>query len=482
MAEKRAAPPCVLVVFGASGDLTARKLMPAVAQLAKRGQLPEQFTVVGVARTEMDDDDFRSRIGEAVDEKDRAWTDVLSRFRYVAGDYGEEETFHRLERTLNSVDRDLGTNGSRVFYLATPPGVFDDVAHGLAQRGLNAQENGSFSRLVIEKPFGHDLATAEELDRGLHSCFAENQIYRIDHYLGKETVQNVLALRFANVIFEPIWNRRYVDHVQITVAEEAGIGHRGSFYETAGALRDIVQNHLLQVLSLVAMEPPARMEAEAIRDEKVKVLHAVDILTPEEVDGAVVRGQYDGYLQEEGVDPKSTVETFVAMRLMVDNWRWAGVPFYVRTGKKLAKRVTEVMMQFKPVPHLPFSNNLTTELTPNDLVVRIQPDEGIALQFGAKVPGPEFRIRDAELDFTYAEEFDEEPPEAYERLLLDAMLGDPTLFIRSDEVRQAWRVVEPLLDAWGNGHAPLHTYDGGSWGPEAADHLLARDGHHWRNP
>ena len=482
MAEKRAAPPCVLVVFGASGDLTARKLMPAVAQLAKRGQLPEQFTVVGVARTEMDDDDFRSRIGEAVDEKDRAWTDVLSRFRYVAGDYGEEETFHRLERTLKSIDRDLGTNGSRVFYLATPPGVFDDVAHGLAQRGLNAQENGSFSRLVIEKPFGHDLATAEELDRGLHSCFAEDQIYRIDHYLGKETVQNVLALRFANVIFEPIWNRRYVDHVQITVAEEAGIGHRGSFYETAGALRDIVQNHLLQVLSLVAMEPPARMEAEAIRDEKVKVLHAVDILTPDEVDGSVVRGQYEGYLQEEGVSPKSTVETFVAMRLMVDNWRWAGVPFYVRTGKKLAKRVTEVMMQFKPVPHLPFSNNLTEELTPNDLVVRIQPDEGIALQFGAKVPGPEFRIRDAELDFTYAEEFDEEPPEAYERLLLDAMLGDPTLFIRSDEVRQAWRVVEPLLNAWENGAAPLHTYDGGSWGPESADQLLARDGHHWRNP
>ena len=482
MTEKRAAPPCVLVVFGASGDLTARKLMPAVAQLARRGQLPEQFTVVGVARTEMDDDDFRQRIGDAVEEKGEAWTKVLSRFRYVAGDYGEEETFHRLEGTLKSVDHDLGTNGSRVFYLATPPGVFDDVARGLAQRGLNAQDNGSFARLVIEKPFGHDLATAKELDRGLHSCFAEDQIYRIDHYLGKETVQNVLALRFANVIFEPIWNRRYVDHVQITVAEEAGIGHRGSFYETAGALRDIVQNHLLQVLSLVAMEPPARMEAEAIRDEKVKVLHAVDILTPEEVDGAVVRGQYDGYLREEGVDPKSTVETFVGMRLMVDNWRWAGVPFYVRTGKRLAKRVTEVMMQFKPVPHLPFGNNLTTELTPNDLVVRIQPDEGIALQFGAKVPGPEFRIRDAELDFTYAEEFDEEPPEAYERLLLDAMLGDPTLFIRSDEVLQAWRVVEPLLNAWGNGHAPLHTYDGGSWGPEAADQVLARDGHRWRNP
>ena len=482
MAEKRAAPPCVLVVFGASGDLTARKLMPAVAQLARRGQLPKEFTVVGVARTEMDDDDFRQRIGDAVDEKGEAWTKVLSRFRYVAGDYGEEETFHRLEGTLKSVDSDLGTNGSRVFYLATPPGVFDDVARGLAQRGLNAQDDRSFARLVIEKPFGHDLATAEELDRGLHSCFAEDQIYRIDHYLGKETVQNVLALRFANVIFEPIWNRRYVDHVQITVAEEAGIGHRGSFYETAGALRDIVQNHLLQVLSLVAMEPPARMEAEAIRDEKVKVLHAVDILTPEEVDGAAVRGQYDGYLREEGVDPKSTVETFVGMRLMVDNWRWAGVPFYVRTGKRLAKRVTEVMMQFKPVPHLPFGNNLTTELTPNDLVVRIQPDEGIALQFGAKVPGPEFRIRDAELDFTYAEEFDEEPPEAYERLLLDAMLGDPTLFIRSDEVLQAWRVVEPLLNAWGNGHAPLHTYDGGSWGPEAADQLLARDGHRWRNP
>ena len=482
MAEKRAAPPCALVVFGASGDLTARKLMPAVAQLAKRGQLPEEFAVVGVARTEMDDEDFRRLIGEAVADDNDAWQAVLARFRYVAGDYGEEDTFHRLERTLKALDRDLGTNASRVYYLATPPGVFDDVAHGLAQRGLNKQENGAFSRLVIEKPFGHDLATAEELDRGLHSCFAEDQIYRIDHYLGKETVQNVLALRFANVIFEPVLNRRYVDHVQITVAEEAGIGHRGSFYETAGALRDIVQNHVLQVLSLVAMEPPSRMEAEAIRDEKVKVLHAVDILTHDEVGDAVVRGQYEGYLQEEGVDPASQVETFLAMRLMVDNWRWAGVPFYVRTGKKLAKRVTEVMMQFKPVPHLPFSNNLTQDLTPNDLVVRIQPDEGIALQFGAKVPGPEFRIRDAELDFSYAEEFDEEPPEAYERLLLDAMLGDPTLFIRSDEVRQAWRVVEPLLDAWDGGNTPLHRYEGGSWGPEASDQLLAKAGHAWRNP
>ena len=482
MPEKRTAPPCVLVVFGASGDLTSRKLMPAVAQLARRGQLPEEFTVVGVARTEMDDEDFRRHIGEAVEEQDEAWRSVLSRFRYVAGDYGDEETFHRLERTLKAIDRDLGTNGSRVYYLATPPGVFDDVAHGLAQRGLNAQENGAFSRLVIEKPFGHDLATAEELDRGLHACFAENQIYRIDHYLGKETVQNVLALRFANVIFEPIWNRRYIDHVQITVAEEAGIGHRGSFYETAGALRDIVQNHLMQVLALVAMEPPARMEAEAIRDEKVKVLNAVDVLTTDEVETEVVRGQYDGYLEEEGVDPESRVETFVAMRLKVDNWRWAGVPFYVRTGKRLAKRVTEVMMQFKPVPHLPFSNHLTRELTPNDLVVRIQPDEGIALQFGAKVPGPEFRIRDAELDFTYAEEFDEEPPEAYERLLLDAMIGDPTLFIRSDEVRQAWRIVEPLLAEWGNGGTALHTYEGGSWGPDASDQLLATDGHRWRNP
>ena len=456
--------------------------MPAVAALARRGQLPEQFSVVGVARTEMDDDDFRKRIGDAVDAKDDAWTSVLSRFRYVAGDYSDEETFQKLERTLKGLDRDLGTSASRVYYLATPPGVFDDVASGLAQRGLNGQANGSFSRLVIEKPFGHDLATAEELDRGLHSCFAEDQIYRIDHYLGKETVQNVLALRFANVIFEPVWNRRYIDHVQITVAEEAGIGHRGSFYETAGALRDIVQNHVLQVLSLVAMEPPARMEAEAIRDEKVKVLHAVDILDRAEVDAEVVRGQYAGYLEEEGVDPQSRVETFVAMRLMVDNWRWAGVPFYVRTGKRLAKRVTEVMMQFKPVPHLPFSNNLTRELTPNDLIVRIQPDEGITLQFGTKVPGPEFRIRDAELDFSYHEEFDEEPPEAYERLLLDAMLGDPTLFIRSDEVRQAWRVVDPLLNEWGDGDTPLHVYGGGSWGPEASDQLLARDGRSWRNP
>ena len=491
-AERRA-PPCVLVVFGASGDLTSRKLMPALEQLAENRQLPSAFSVVGIARTEMDDDEFRNRMREAAGDPSPAWDSLLKGFRYIAGDYDHPDTFGALKQVLEEIDNERGTAGNRVYYLATVPGVFAKVAGALGEHGLAKPEtDDSFVRIVVEKPFGHDLESAEQLDRDLHNVFDESQIYRIDHYLGKETVQNVLALRFANAIFEPIWNRRYVDHVQITVAESVGVGHRGGFYETAGAMRDIVQNHLLQVLALTLMEPPATIDAHGIRDEKVKALRAVDILTPEEVYSDVVRGQYDrgwiegeevaAYREEEGVEADSRTETYVAMRLRVDNWRWAGVPFYLRTGKRLPKRVTEVAMQFHAVPHLPFASSEARGLGPNAMVLRIQPDEGITLRFGAKVPGQAFKVRTVSMDFSYGAAFLEETPEAYERLLLDAMIGDPTLFIRTDEVEQAWRIVEPIIHAWAEEEAPLAHYPAGRWGPKEADQLLERDGRQWRTP
>lgn len=483
-------PPCALVVFGASGDLTTRKLMPALAQLADGRRLPPAFCVVGVARTEMSDEDFQGRMLEAVEKPSAAWESAVSGFRYVAGDYKDPATFESLRAVLNEVASTRGTGGNVVHYLATPPQVFGVIAGGLASVGLHRTEG--FSRVVVEKPYGHDLASAQALDREMHQHFDESQIYRIDHYLGKETVQNVLALRFANAIFEPIWNRRYVDHVQITVAESVGIGHRGSFYESAGALRDIVQNHVLQVLALTLMEPPASVDAQGIRDEKVKALRAVDVLSVDEVGSEVVRGQYTagwvegeevpGYRSEEGVAADSRTETYVAMRLRVDNWRWAGVPFFVRTGKRLPKRYSEVAMEFHDVPHLPFGRRETRGLGPNALVLRIQPDEGITLRFGAKVPGQSFKVRSTSMDFSYGAAFLEETPEAYERLLLDAMIGDPTLFIRTDEVEQAWRIVAPIQEAWSDPSFPLAMYEAGTWGPKEADRLLDRDGRHWRSP
>jgi glucose-6-phosphate 1-dehydrogenase len=489
----RRAPPCVLVVFGASGDLTARKLMPALAQLADNRRLPAAFSVVGVARTEMNDEDFRKRMLEAVEKPSAAWENLVAGFRYVAGDYSHPDTFDALKKALDAVDEERGTAGNRVYYLATVPQVFGEVAGALRDHGLNrAKHDDAFVRVVVEKPYGRDLESARELDAQMHACFDEEQIYRIDHYLGKETVQNVLALRFANAIFEPIWNRRYVDHVQITVAESIGVGHRGGFYEGAGALRDIVQNHVLQVLSLTLMEPPATIDAQGIRDEKVKALRAVEILSTDEVAGDVVRAQYDpgwvegeevgGYRQEEGVDPQSRTETYLAMRARVDNWRWAGVPFYIRTGKRLPKRYTEVAIEFHDVPHLPFGRKEARGLGPNALVLRIQPDEGITLRFGAKVPGQAFKVRSVSMDFSYGAAFLEETPEAYERLLLDAMIGDPTLFIRTDEVEQAWRIVDPILEAWKDPSFPLAHYQAGTWGPREADRLLERDGRAWRTP
>ncbi|MDQ4132619.1 MAG: glucose-6-phosphate dehydrogenase [Actinomycetota bacterium] len=498
--DDRMAPPAVLVVFGASGDLTTRKLMPAVERLAIRRLLPGGFSVVGVGRTEMSDDDFRERMRTQVEEggaggedAKHVWAAFSGGFKYVAGDYNAPDTYARLGETLATLDRERGTAGNRVYYLATPPTAFPTIVSALGQAGLNAPtQPDAFVRIVIEKPFGRDGKSAAKLDTTVHDVFEENQVYRIDHYLGKETVQNVLALRFANAIFEPIWNRRYVDHVQITVTESLGVGHRGSFYEEAGALRDIVQNHVMQVLSLTLMEPPARFDADGIRDEKVKALRAVDVFDREDVCTEVVRAQYrrgwvegaevPGYRDEEGVDPHSQTETYVAMRLHVDNWRWAGVPVYVRTGKRLPKRVTEVAMQFKAVPHLPFAASQAEGLDPDLMVLRIQPEEGIALRFGAKVPGQAFRVRSVSMDFSYGAAFLEETPEAYERLLLDALVGDQTLFIRSDEVEQAWRIVDPVLDAWEEGDVPLASYDAGTWGPREADELLEGDQRSWRRP
>jgi glucose-6-phosphate 1-dehydrogenase len=475
----------VLVVFGATGDLASRKLYPALAALAARHQLPQRFAIVGVARTEMTDADFAARAPEL------AARGVS--FHYVAGSFDDAETFVRLQEVLDACDVRDRTAGNRLYYLATVPSAFAKVTAALGGAGMAEEPPGTFRRLIIEKPFGHDLDTAVRLDEQLHAAFREHQIFRIDHYLAKETVQNILALRFANAIFEPLWNRRYVHHVELTIAESLGVGHRGTFYEQAGALRDIVQNHLLQVLALTAMEPPASFAADAVRDEKVKLLRAIRPLEPRDLPQLVVRGQYldgvedgqpvPGYRHEEGVAPDSTTETFLALRFEIDNWRWAGVPFFVRTGKRLARRVTEVAVRYKQVPFLPLPKSAVDSIEPNTTVVRIQPDEGVEVSFGAKVPGSPFRVKTVDLDFSYRESFDEEPPEAYERVIFDALTGDATLFLRSDEVLQSWRVVMPLVRAFEHNAVPLHFYAAGTWGPPAADALLGpEDGDHWRTP
>jgi glucose-6-phosphate 1-dehydrogenase len=487
------APPVALVIFGASGDLAARKIFPALARLAERGTLDNGFVVIGVARTQWSDEKFRQHVLESTPHGGDKWKAFVGRFRYVCGEYDDPDTFAALKINLERADREDGTGGNRLFYLATIPAVFGPVAEALAKNGCNEPAgDGTIARLVVEKPFGRDLASAIELDAELHTGFDENQIFRIDHYMGKETVQNLLALRFANAVFEPTWNRRYIEQIQITVAESLGVEHRGGFYETAGALRDIVQNHVMQVLALTLMESPTSMDADRIRDEKVKLLQAIAIPTPDEAIDKSVRGQYDegfidgekvvAYRDEPDVDPESCTETYLALRLQVDNWRWEGVPIYVRTGKRLPARVTEVVLQFHQVPHLLFDRRSSRDLKPNVLILRIQPDEGITLEFGAKVPGEAFRIRSVAMDFSYAETFaGEEAADGYERLLHDAMMGDATLFIRSDEVRQAWKIVDPYLQAWAEG-APLYFYPAGSWGPHMADLLVERHGDHWRNP
>jgi glucose-6-phosphate 1-dehydrogenase len=486
-------PPLALVIFGASGDLTARKILPALASLADRGRLNDGFTVIGVARTKWSDEEFQAAVRAAVPGAGDTWNELVSRFRYVAGEYAATPTFDRLKELLAESDKEHGTAGNRVYYLATIPEVFGLVAEALAKEGCNQPgEGGQFARLVVEKPYGRDLTSALDLDASVHMAFDEDHIFRIDHYLGKETVQNVLALRFANAIFEPVWNRRYIEQVQITVAESIGVEHRGGFYETAGALRDIVQNHVMQVLALTMMEPPTHMDAQHIRDEKVKLLKAIAIPSPDEAVDKAVRGQYGpgvvdqesvvGYREEDAVAPDSEVETYVALRLQVDNWRWEGVPVYVRTGKRLPARVTEVALQFHTVPFLAFDGLLSRDLRPNLLVLRIQPNEGIKLHFGAKVPGEAFRVQSVAMDFEYDQAFSDTGLDGYPRLLHDAMIGDATLFIRTDEVEQAWRIVDPYQKAWSEPGAGLHFYPAGTWGPHIANLLLERSGDAWRVP
>ncbi len=482
-------PPQLLTIFGASGDLMRRKLGPALLQLARQGLLPDRFAVLGFGRTRMDDESFRNLITDTlqVSPTDEAWRWLRERLFYCQGGYGDEASMRRLGERINELDALWRLESNRLFYLATPPEVFDDLVIGLRESGLN--KSSGWVRIVVEKPFGHDLDSARQLNQLLWTAFDEHAIFRIDHYLGKETVQNLLVLRFGNTIFEPLWNYRFVDHIQITVAESEGIGNRGQYYETAGALRDMVVNHLFQLLTLIAMEPPISLDADAVRDEKLRVLRSIRPFEPEEVDDHVVRGQYGAgtmggrpvpaYRDEPYVAPDSTTETFVAMRLFVHNWRWEGVPFYLRTGKRLPRRVTEVHIQFRPVPFLLFPPETAGQLKPNLLTIRIQPDEGIILRVETKVLGMGMQVRSTPLDFYYAD-LGTKIPDAYERLLLDAMRGDQTLFMRADEVEAAWEIVTPILRHWKNSPAPdFPNYPAGTWGPEAATQLLAHDNRRW---
>lgn len=490
----RSPEACAVVVFGATGDLTARKLVPALYNLSRERLLPGGFSVVGFARRDWDDAQFRAVMKEAVSRHSREplredlWDAFARNLHYVSSTFDDPEGYRRLQARLAAQDTAHGAAGNRLFYLATPPASYAEIAHHLGEAGLvRGGAGGGWSRLVVEKPFGRDLQSARELDHSLGLVFRERQIYRIDHYLGKETVQNINVFRFANGIFEPIWNRRYVDNVQVSVAETVGIEGRGAYYDEAGALRDMVQNHLLQVLSLVAMEPVASFRGDAVRDEKAKVLQAIQPI--DNVGRDTVRGQYaagailgqhvSGYREEERVPPDSRTETYVALKLLVDNWRWAGVPFYLRTGKRLPKRATEVAIQFKSAPLHLFRDTAGQPPGPNLLVLRIQPDEGISLRFGAKVPGTRVDVRPVTMDFRYGSSFGVDAPEAYERLLLDAMIGDAALFNRWDSVEASWEFITPVLEAWAEGAAPVETYDAGSWGPEGARALIERDGRDW---
>jgi glucose-6-phosphate 1-dehydrogenase len=492
----RVADPATVVIFGATGDLAKRKLLPALYNLNADHLLPEGFGVVGRGREPLTTDAYRERVSRDLQQFGTMTTERVrcewleSRLTYLPGAFDDPDTYDRLRDTLAAAAlADGGRPSNTLFYLATPPSLFGSIVESLSAAGLLAEHEG-WRRVVIEKPFGHDLDSARALNRQLARSLNEHQIYRIDHYLGKETVQNVMAFRFANGIFEPIWNRRYVDHVQITVAETVGVGRRGSYYEQAGALRDMVQNHLFQLLALTAMEPPIAFDPDAVRDERVKVLNAIHPLSAADIAGDAVRAQYgsaaDGsgraYRDESGVGPDSRTETFVALKLLVDNWRWADVPFYLRTGKRLASRASEIVIQFRRAPFVLFRDTPVAGLAPNQLVLRIQPDEGIALGFEAKVPGPRVRLGTVRMEFDYADYFGTAPNTGYETLLYDTMTGDSTHFHRVDIVEAGWRVVDPILREWTTNADTLQTYPSGSWGPPAADALLARDGREWRRP
>jgi glucose-6-phosphate 1-dehydrogenase len=493
--------PCTVVIFGASGDLTKRKLIPAIFDLARQGLLPQNFTIVGVARTPMDNDAFKSflhaamkEFGHLRDSESVLWETFAGGLFYVSMDPSVRQGYQRLKAELLQIDKARGFSGNFLFYLSTPPSLYSPVVGSLGAVGLNnPRSNDHWTRIIIEKPFGIDLASARKLNVDVLKVFAEDQVYRIDHYLGKETVQNLLVFRFANGIFEPIWNRNYIDHIQITAAETVGVENRGGYYESAGAMRDMVQNHMLQLLALTAMEPPVLFDAQQVRDEKQKVFQAIRQIKPDEVHKYSVRGQYTagtvggksvpGYTTEKNVLPTSRTETYVALKFTVDNWRWADVPFYVRSGKRLPKRVTEIAIQFKKTPHHLFTGLPVDYLDQNDIVIRVQPDEGISLKFSSKIPGSAMRMRPVTMDFRYGSSFGGHLADAYTRLILDCMLGDATLYARGDSVDVAWSLITPIHEGWAsNSLSRVYDYPAGTWGPKEADEMLKVDDRRWRLP
>jgi glucose-6-phosphate 1-dehydrogenase len=493
----RRAGACMMLIFGAAGDLTKRLLLPAVCNLATQNLLPQEFCLLGIDRVPMSDDEFRDRVRQAVSEgncndPDHSGSNWMAdRAHYLQADFADPKSWDMLKQLLEELDEKHQTGGNVLFYLAVAPQFFLTVAQQLGRLGVLNQENGHWRRLVIEKPFGHDLESARKLNRDLAELMREDQIYRIDHYLGKETVQNIMAFRFGNGIFEPIWNRRYIDHIQITVAETVGVEKRGGYYEHAGAARDMVPNHILQLVSLTAMEPPISLSADPVHNEQSKVLSAISIYRPEDVLTHAVRGQYGpseddgpqlaGYRQEPLVDPESVTETYVALKLMIDNWRWADVPIYVRTGKRMPRRVTEIAIHFRRAPFVLFRQTAVERLAPNILIMHIQPKEGISLRFEAKIPGPLVQLEPVEMSFAYADYFGRHSQTGYETLLYDAMLGDGTLFQRADMIESGWNVIKPVLEVWGAIRPDTFpNYPAGSWGPERADEMLARDGRAWR--